>query len=163
MLSPAPNERLLGGTRYLLFPVPRKRPLSTSYAATSWALWRFKPKKPTTAEVDLDHSSLRQMDGFFLRPRRRAPRRRGYSHWSSAMVNAQHDNSFHFSVRNGSRILETSSNSGIEAHFALPGSRLHFCIVRGSYSTGFAMQNVLSGFGCVYQSFCLGTSGNGTE
>ncbi len=138
MFSPAPNERLLGATRY--FVTSRSSEETIAHALPRPL--RCKRRMPDTADEDLDHFNLRPMDGFHLTPRGRTPRRRGYSHWSSAMVNAQHENGFHFSVRNGSVILETSSNGGIEAHFAVSSDCLHFYVVSGSYSASFAMQNV---------------------
>jgi len=69
MFSPVPNERLLDGTRGLLFAAPRNK---TVVHVLTWqlprALWRYTPEMPDAADVNLDHSSLRQMDGFFLRP-----------------------------------------------------------------------------------------------
>src|SRR5437870_2148737 len=68
MFSPVPNERLLGGTRDLLFPVPRERPLSTSYAATPGRFCDSSQESRAFADVDLDHSSLRQWTGSSCGP-----------------------------------------------------------------------------------------------
>ena len=55
---------------------------------------------------------------YFLARASTTPHRRGYSHWFIAMVNAQHQNGFHFSVRNNCRIAETSPTNEFKADFA---------------------------------------------
>ena len=145
MVSPVPNERLLGGTPGLLPYFFRIRPLS---ATESWNLRRALRGQgqamQITANVCEPRSLALSSDGrvpYFV-PHGRTPLRRGYSHWSSAMVNAQLENSVHFSVRNKFRIMETPSNSGFEAHFASLGGSLQFCVVPGFHSISFAMQNI---------------------
>ena len=69
MFSPVPNERLLGGTRDLLFPVPPNK--TVVHVLLGNFPGRFgdtRQKCRILPDVNLDHASLRQMDGFFLRP-----------------------------------------------------------------------------------------------
>jgi hypothetical protein len=58
------------------------------------------------------------------------------------MVNAQYENSFHFSVRNSFRIVETTSNGWFEPDFARVGTGLQFCVAADAHFFSFAMQNI---------------------